>query len=326
MTDPVAPTFGAALGRAAARWPDQEAFVCDGARLTYRELDKAARHAAASLLARGVKRGDHVAICMGNSAAWLTLFYANALIGAVTVPVNTRFKPAELQYCLAQSDSVLLATVDRFLDKIDFVIMLRGVEPAIDRTLPGAVLPRLRTLVVLGGDVPAGAVDHAGFLAIGAARDELGRAMAAVEPDDAVLIQYTSGTTSFPKGAMLSHANMLRDAAAVAGRIGVRSGDRYFSARPFYHVAGTTLSILVALSAGACLLTTPTFDAAESLRIMADERCELVSGNDTMLLARRLGRRRTGGDAADHADHGCARIVLRLRPVGGVAQRRDVGA
>jgi fatty-acyl-CoA synthase len=290
VTLDVPPTFGAALLRAAAQWPDQEAFVCDGIRLTFRDLADGARRTAAALLARGVRRGDHVAICMGNSATWLTLFYANALIGAVTVPVNTRFKPADLQYCLEQSDSVLLATVDRFLDKIDFVAMLREIEPAIDQTLPGAVLPRLRVVIVQGAVVPRGAIGYGAFqgqAATGCAtvdRAAVARAAAEVRPDDAVLIQYTSGTTSFPKGALLSHANMLRDAAAVAARIGVRPGDRYFSARPFYHVAGTTLSILVALSAGACLLTTPSFDAGESLRIMAHERCTLVSGNDTMFL------------------------------------------
>src|SRR5476649_1841837 len=149
MTLDLAPTFGAALAHAAARWPDQEAFVCDGIRLTYRDINDGARRTAAALLARGVRKGDHVAVCMGNSAAWLTLFYANALLGAVTVPVNTRFKPAELKYCLAQSDSVLLATADRFLDKIDFITMLREIEPAFDQGLPGDALPRLRTLVVL---------------------------------------------------------------------------------------------------------------------------------------------------------------------------------
>jgi fatty-acyl-CoA synthase len=290
VTPEVPPTFGAALKRAAVEWPDQEAFVCDGIRLVYRDLYDGARRTAAALLARGVRKGDHVALCTGNSAAWLTMFYANALIGAVTVPVNTRFKPAELKYCLAQSDSVLLVTADRFLDKIDFVAMLREIEPALDTALPGTALPRLRSVVVLGADVPAGALGYGAFqgqVATGCAtvdRPAVERAAAAVAPDDAVLIQYTSGTTSFPKGAMLSHANMLRDAAAVAARIGVRPGDRYFSARPFFHVAGTTLSILVALSAGACLLTTPTFDAGESLRIMARERCTLVSGNDTMFL------------------------------------------
>jgi fatty-acyl-CoA synthase len=105
-----------------------------------------------------------------------------------------------------------------------------------------------------------------------------------VRPDDVVIMQYTSGTTSFPKGVLLTHDNVLRNAAAVAARIGVRAGDRYFSARPFYHVAGTTLSLLVALSAGACLITTPSFDAGTSLAIMEREHCTLVSGNDTMFL------------------------------------------
>jgi len=181
VTLEVPSTFGAALLRAAAQWPDQEAFVCDGIRLTYRDLADAARRTAAALLARGVRRGDHVAICMGNSATWLTLFYANALIGAVTVPVNTRFKPAELQYCLEQSDSVLLATVDRFLDKIDFVALLREIEPAIDQALPGAALPRAQ--VIVNPNLPASrfaspALAGVGvaFYVVAALARELGRA------------------------------------------------------------------------------------------------------------------------------------------------------
>ena len=99
---------------------------------------------------------------------------------------------------------------------------------------------------------------------------------------DLLLIQFTSGTTAYPKAVMLTHDNMLRNAWAVGQRMGIRPDDRYFNCRPFFHVAGTTLSLLVALVAGACLVTLPTFEAEAALRMMAQERCTLTSGNDTL--------------------------------------------
>ena len=278
-------TIGAVLAALATAKGDGEAFVCADKRLTYRGLYEAARRAAAALRDLGIGRGDHVAVCMGNSAEWLTLFYANALIGAVTVPVNTRFRAEELRYCLHQADVRALIVADRFL-KIDFIAMLRGICPAIDLGLPGPDLPRLERVIVLGEDVPKAALPYAVLERPLMAETErtLDRAMAVVLPDDVALIQYTSGTTAMPKGVQLTHDNMFRNASAVAERIGIRADDRYYSARPFYHVAGTTLSILAALSRGACLLTTPVFEPGEALLLMERERCTLTSGNDTIFL------------------------------------------
>ncbi|OAS99235.1 fatty-acid--CoA ligase, partial [Achromobacter xylosoxidans] len=140
------------------------------------------------------------------------------------------------------------------------------------------------------------------FLGAGEAVDDatLQDRMRAVAPDDVLLIQYTSGTTSFPKGVMLTHANMLTNAWAAAQRIGVRPDDRYFSIRPYFHVAGTTLSILVSLMSGCCLLTLPKFDVADALRMLDEERCTLTSGNDTIFLM-----------LMGHPDFDRARIHLR---------------
>ncbi|MBS1218180.1 MAG: fatty-acid-CoA ligase [Proteobacteria bacterium] len=274
-------TLAETLATVAAAHAREEALVIAGRRLTYAELRDNVREVALGLRALGINHGDHVAVCMGNSLEWVIFFYAAASIGAVTVPVNTRFKADEMQYCLKQADVKLLFIVDRFLN-IDFIGMLRGICPALDRAMPDPALLLLANVVVLGRDVPSGAVGFADLLAKGAAFDE--RYLPEVHPDDVLLMQFTSGTTSYPKGVMLSHDNMLRNAAYVAARFHLRAKDRYYSARPFYHVAGTTLSLLAALTSAACLLSSPSFEPAEALMTMWSEECTHTSGNDTMFL------------------------------------------
>ena len=233
-----------------SRIGDAEALVTASGRFTYKDLFVRAKRAAAAMQALGIKRGDHVGILMGNDEHWLSLFYGAALIGAVTVPVNTRFKTAEIDFCLKQADCRTLFYVERFLN-IDFGSMVRetGFKNAfeISKGLPEARF------------VPAD-----------------------VSANDILLIQFTSGTTAYPKGAMLTHDNMLRDAWAAGTRVGIRPEDRYFNCRPFFHVAGSTLSALMALVSGACLVTLPTFEAGAALEMMERERCTLVSGNDTL--------------------------------------------
>ena len=243
-----------------AGWPKQtlgqvlekrsgEALVTQSGRFTYLQLNEKAKRAAAGMQALGVRAGDRVGILMGNDEHWLSLFYGAALIGAVTVPVNTRFKTAEIDFCLRQADSKLLIYVERFLG-IDFGAMVRdtGFSNAVE-------LSRM----------PAGNYQPV-----------------EVSPEDILLIQFTSGTTAYPKGAMLTHDNMLRNAWAAGLRVGIRAEDRYFNTRPFFHVAGTTLSALMSLVFGACLVTLPTFEAGAALEVMERERCTLISGNDTL--------------------------------------------
>jgi fatty-acyl-CoA synthase len=268
--------------RAATRG-EAEALVTATARLRYRDQLVAVRRATKALHALGVRHGDFVGILMGNDETWVTLFYAAAMLGAVTVPVNTRFKSAELGFCLKQADVKALFLADRFLN-IDFLSFLRETEPAIDNVLPGTVLPMLRHVITIGGEVPLTGKSFSDFLAFAdrVSDAELDAQAARVKPSDLLLIQFTSGTTAYPKAVMLTHDNMLRDAWAVSLRLGIRPDDRYFNCRPFFHVAGTTLSLLVSLVAGACLVTLPTFEAGAALRMMRDERCTLTSGNDTL--------------------------------------------
>lgn len=262
-----------ALGRfLAGRDPAAPALVTPTARLGYDQLLHRAMQAAGGLRALGLGRGDHVAVLMGSDEHWLSTFYGAALLGAVTVPLDTRFRAAELEYCLRQADCKALVYARRFLDN-DYEAMLREIRPR---------LPRLAHAVAAGelepGPLPA----------------------AKASPGDLLLIQFTSGTIACPRGVMLTHDNMLRNAWAAGGRMGVRADDRYFNCRPFFHVYGSTLSALVCLVYGACLVTLPASEAGAALAMMEKERCTLVSGNETifqMLMA--------------HADLPTRKLVLR---------------
>lgn len=271
-------TTAAVLDRAATIAPDVEAVVASDGRISYAKLQIEVERIASALEAFGVRRGDHVGLCLGNSCRWVAMFLAIGSLGAVTVPVNTRFKEAEMAFALKQSRVRFLFTADTFL-KIDFVSMLRAICPGIDSVLPDAGLPDLEKIVIFADKAPKAATAWPDFLALAGASVE-----AAAKPDDVLLIQYTSGTTSFPKGVMLTHANMLGNAFFSGGRIGFRIGDRLHSARPFFHVAGSTLSILSALQHVITLVTMDRFEPGEALRLLEEERCTHFSGNDTMAL------------------------------------------
>ncbi|WP_131742180.1 AMP-binding protein [Actinomadura roseirufa] len=287
-------TADSALRRAAAVGGDLQAVVSRQGDITYAELDAEVAAIRAALAAAGVGRGDHVAVCLGNGPRWVVLFVAIGSLGAVTVPVNTRLRAEEIGYVLRQSRATLLFTADRFLN-IDFIAMLREICPGVDAALPDPALPDLRDVVVLGSDVPTAARSWTAFLA-----DPAPPVEPCSDPDDVLLIQYTSGTTSYPKGVLLTHRSMCADAFFSGARLGLRAGDRFHSARPFFHAAGSTLSVLACLQHTATLVTMDRFEAGEALRLMEAERCTHFSGNDTIALM-----------LLDHPDRPRRRLRLR---------------
>jgi fatty-acyl-CoA synthase len=271
-------TIADALARARSLVPEVEAIVAPDGRLTYAQLDAEVKRVRAALWVAGVRRGDQVGICLGNGTRFLALFLALGTLGAVSVPVNTRLKADEIAYTLRQSRVTMLFTADRLLTT-DFISLLRQVAPGLDTGLPDAALPKLAAVVVDGGTVPPACRSWEEFMA--AAVFDPGPQSA---PDDLLLIQYTSGTTALPKGVMLRQSAMLANGFVSGQRMGLRSGDRFHSARPFFHVAGTTLSILSCLQNLCTLVTMHRFDPVEALHLMETERCTHFSGNDTMAL------------------------------------------
>ena len=243
-----------------------EALVIPAARLDYADLLHRVERLAGGLAAQGVGPGAHVAICMANAPEWLIAWYAAVWLGATAVPINTRWKDEEIAWALDFSDVSCVAFADTVV-KVDFLAMFARLRPR---------LPKVATWIAVGARVPAWARHF---------DDVAGPAPPInADPDSIGLIQFTSGSTARPKGAMLSHAAMLISARGGADAQGVHTGDRYFCPRPFFHVAGSVAAALVTLATQSCLVSIPVFDPALAVRMLAEERCNFTVGNDSMFL------------------------------------------
>lgn len=244
-------TLGLALRRLAREAPRAELLVCSGERVTAAEADRDADRLASTLLARGVRPGERVAVWLSNGGAWLIALFGIARIGTV-VPLNLRYRADEILAVLARSRASALVTVD---------------DDERRREVLADVASRLPELRV---------VDPRHLDAAGAAPQ--GR----VEPDDVALIQFTSGTTAAPKGVQLGHEQILRNAWELGRRLDVRKGDRYASGMPMYHVGGSVLSATLAVVREATLITQPRFDPSDMIRLIGAERCTHLFGIETM--------------------------------------------
>ncbi|WP_406150999.1 AMP-binding protein [Streptomyces sp. NBC_01012] len=277
---PVCPlTAHEALERAALLAPDVEAVVTAEERITYAALAAEVARIRAALAAAGIGRGDRVGLCLGNGPRWVALFVALGSVGAVTVPVNTRYTADEVEHTLVHAKVSTLFVADRVL-RVDFLTVLDELGLGRDGSATGDRLPDLRRVVVCAEEAPGWAMSWSRFLS----EATPGEVPATGAPDDILLVQYTSGTTSRPKGVLLTQRSMCADAFFSGARLGLRPGDRFHSARPFFHVAGSTLSVLASVQQAATLVTMPKFEPAEALRLLESERCTHFSGNDTIAL------------------------------------------
>jgi fatty-acyl-CoA synthase len=265
-------TIGHNLERTAARVPDSEALVSchQGVRYTYAQFNEEVDRLASGMLAAGLVVGDRVGVWGPNGAEWAIAQYATAKLGLIMVNINPAYRTSELEYALGQSGCRwLLAEAE--CKGADFLAMAQSVRGS---------LPELERVVIFGTDEWRGLADTA------IDREALSAVMDTLDFDDAINIQYTSGTTGFPKGATLSHHNILNNAFLSAELLGYDERDRVCIPVPLYHCFGMVLGNLECTSHGACMVyPAPTFDPLATLQACFEEQCTSLYGVPTMFIA-----------------------------------------
>jgi fatty-acyl-CoA synthase len=278
-------TVGRLLTQLAAALPNRPALVYSdrNLRFTFRELESEARLMACGLLGIGVRRGDRVAVWATNVPEWVVLQFALAKIGAILVTVNTSLRAREIEYLLHQSETSTLFTIAGFRD-VNYVEELRAAG-AIggDRSR----LPHLQRVIFIGDPCPpdVGPYHQLRELASAVTEADLKKCEADVSVDDVINMQYTSGTTGFPKGVMLSSRNIVNNGYWIGEGLGYTPDDRLCLCVPLFHCFGCVLGVLAAYTHGAGLYPVESFDALRVLEVVDRERCTALYGVPTMFLA-----------------------------------------
>jgi fatty-acyl-CoA synthase len=286
-------TIGAMFDVIAERYPDNEALVArhQGLRYTYAALRREVDRCARGLLALGVAQGDRVGIWSPNRAEWAIVQFATAKIGAILVNINPSYRLHEVEYALTQSGVSVLITHPAF-KSANYTAMLHELAPELEHAAPGALqaarLPALRTAVRLGDERAPGMLTWADLLAgadqVSAAT--LAERQAGLQFDDPINIQYTSGTTGFPKGATLSHHNILNNGYFVARLMRFTDQDRLVIPVPLYHCFGMVMGNLGCITHGATMIyPSEGFDPVAVLEAVQEERATALYGVPTMFIA-----------------------------------------
>ncbi len=285
-------TFSDVLDTMAEKYPDQYAFkypTLDYTR-TYEQFRRDVDECAAALISLGVKAGDHVAIWATNVPQWFITFWATTKIGAVLVTVNTAYKIHEIEYLLKQSDTHTLVMVEYCKD-INYKEIIEELCPELKALTPGAPLysknlPFLRNVVTVGFSMD-GCLSWEEMLARSTLvpREEVRRRASLVKPDDVCNMQYTSGTTGFPKGVMLTHRNIVNNGKTIGDRMDLSTADRMMIQVPMFHCFGMVLSMTSMMTHGGTLCPIPYFSPKSSLACVNDEHITCFNGVPTMFIA-----------------------------------------
>ncbi len=286
-------TIGEVLRETAKKFPSQDAIVfCgNGYRLSWKEFDAEVDRLARSLLALGLRRGDHFGVWATNVPEWVILQFATARIGAVLVTINPSYRTNELAHAVRQADLWGLALIDTF-KTTDYFASLKEAIPELALHAPGELrssqFPKLKWVIALRGETPTGAVSWQDLLARAESVSllQLQAAERQLHGSDPINIQYTSGTTGSPKGAMLSHRNILLNAYYAGLGQRLTGQDRICIPVPLYHCFGCVLGTLCSIVHGAMMVfPAENFQAAATLHAIESERCTAVYGVPTMFIA-----------------------------------------
>ncbi len=285
-------TFSQVLDRMAEEFPDQYAFkytTLDYTR-TYREFREDVDTFARALVSLGVKAGSKVAVWATNVPEWFIAFWATTKIGAVLVTVNTAYKIHEAEYLLRQSDTHTLIMIESCLDS-NYKEIIKELCPEMENTKAGEGLhckrlPFLRNVITVGFKLSGCLTfDQAMARANMVSPETIAQMAAAVRPDDVCNMQYTSGTTGFPKGVMLTHYNVVNNGKCIGDRMGLSTADRMMIQVPMFHCFGMVLSMTSSLTHGATVCPLPYFSAKQSLACINQEKITCFNGVPTMFIA-----------------------------------------
>ncbi len=285
-------TVGELLEVQAKKYPEHEAVVYADRdlRMNYKEFNMLCRKAARGLMKLGVKKGEHIAAWSSNTPEWVVSQFATGKMGAVLVTVNTNYRTAELEYLLKQSDSTTIILMEQFKDA-SYIDMVYEIVPELKTSEPGklesSTLPYLKNVIVMGEKRFPGTycwqdiLDMAGDVT----EEELDEQMATLKQSDVINMQYTSGTTGFPKGVMLTHSNIVNNAYNVASAMKLTDQDRLCIPVPFFHCFGCVMGTLACATVGATMVPVQEFSPKAVLETVEKEKCTALHGVPTMFIA-----------------------------------------
>lgn len=285
-------TIGELLESVAVRLPNQDALVYPdrGLRLSYQQFNHHCTDVAKGLMKLGISKGEHIAIWASNRPEWVTSQFATAKIGAVLVTVNTSYRSSELEYLLKQSDSTTLILMEQFKDT-SYIEMLYEIIPELKEAKAGKLesvkFPHLKNIIVISEERYPGTFSWRDVVSLKdeVTDNELKERMASLHSDDVINMQYTSGTTGFPKGVMLTHYNIINNAANIAECMDLTDKDRMCIPVPFFHCFGCVLGTLACVTVGATMVPVQEYNAKDVLTAVETEKCTALHGVPTMFIS-----------------------------------------
>lgn len=292
MSGLIRQTVGELLAVKAQEIPNHEALVYPdrGLRYSYSEFNRICEKVAKGLIALGIKKGENVAAWSTNIPEWVSLQFGTAKMGAVLVTVNTNYRSTELEYLLKQSDCTTLFLIEDYRDH-SYINTIYELCPELELSEPGKLeskrLPLLKNIIILGEKKYKGAYNWSDILEMAekVTDEELTMRMEELDPDDVINMQYTSGTTGFPKGVMLTHYNLTNNGYNIARCMNLGQLDRLCIPVPFFHCFGCVIGTLAAVSVGATMVPVQEFDPEKVLWTVEKEKCTALHGVPTMFIA-----------------------------------------